>query len=105
MPAPPEHLPDEARGCDRRRPPRYPRALAAVDGERARERGRVPPDDPRGEELALQRLPEVEELAQARVLGLHLREPIELLLEALQALARHGALAPRLHQVGHALPP
>src|SRR5438876_4916731 len=71
---------------------------------RRREPGRVPPDDPRGEELALQRLPEVEELAQARVLGLHLREPIELLREALHALAQHGVLAPRMHQVGHALP-
>src|SRR5437773_2216031 len=104
MPAHEEHLPDDARGCERRRPARYPRALAAVDGERAREPGRVPPDDPRGEELALQRLPEVEELAQARVLGLHLREPIELLLEALHALAQRGVLAPRMHQVGHALP-
>src|SRR5712664_1282471 len=66
--------------------------------------GCVPADDPRGEHLALQRLPEVEQLAQACVLELHLREPIELPLEALRALAQDGVLASRMHQVRHAVP-
>ena len=62
-------------GREHRRALRDARRARPVDGERAREPGRVAADDARREQLAVQRLAEVEQLAQPRVLELDLGEP------------------------------
>ena len=99
-----EDLSDEAAGCraprrPSRRRPRSPWSMVM----RVRQARRVVPDDPRGQQIALHGVPEIEERTQTLVLELRLGEARRVALEVahpraqrvdLLARARHRSTAP-----------
>src|SRR5213593_1664684 len=104
MPAHEKSLPDHALRRQHRRLARDAVRLAAIDGDRPREPGRVATDHAGGQEVALERAAKVEQLAEAGVLQVDLAEAVELLLQATRTLAQDDVLSPCAQQLRDATP-
>src|SRR5204863_5427611 len=99
-----EHLPDDTLWREHRGTPADSVRLAAPDGEGPSEAGGVTPDDTRRQEVADERVAEIEQLLQALVLELELRAPIELLLQQARSLSQGRVLGPGTQELTDTAP-